>query len=406
MAIRRKRRAITGCLERFETFRPLRVMHVVLSLDVGGMERIVLALLKEGRRLGQQVSVLCIESPGALARDVFGIGVHISCLGKGPGLRVGAITPAAEIIARVRPDVVHTHQIGALAYAAPAARWHGVPVLVHTEHGKHYGAHARAHLLGRFGGVVASRFFCVSQDIADQVVGERIAPRHKVCVVPNGIEIAQFGLAIDRTAIKQTLNIPAAAPVVGTVGRLSPVKRQDVLIKAFKRLKNRHQDAHLLLVGDGPSKSELRSLAAELSLQDCVHFAGYQACPERFLKVMTVFALTSESEGMPLSVLEAWAARVPVVASRVGGLQELIQEGRTGYLFPPGDDQSLADILDGALGPSECIEGVRSLARHKVESCYTIQQTAQKYHCAYMWELARRGIMTKGREHTSKELVY
>ena len=133
--------------------------------------------------------------------------------------------------------------------------------------------------------------------------------------------------------------------MIGTVGRLDEIKRQDLLIRAFGAVRARFPEVHLLLVGDGPRRDELRGLAEGLGLSDCVHFTGYQAEPEKSLQAMDLFALTSRSEGMPLSVLEAWAAGLPVVASRVGGLPELIEHGQTGLLFAPDDETELARVL-------------------------------------------------------------
>src|SRR5207302_10208239 len=114
-------------------------------------------------------------------------------------------------------------------------------------------------------------------------------------------------------------------------------KRQDLLIEAFALVKQHVPNAHLVVVGGGPRLSELQKVSDRLGVSSCVHLVGYQERPQRFLRLMDVFALTSRSEGMPLSVLEAWAAGVPVVASRVGGLPELVEHGRNGMLFNFGD---------------------------------------------------------------------
>ncbi|HVW38501.1 MAG TPA: glycosyltransferase, partial [Pirellulales bacterium] len=307
-------------------------MHVVLSLDPGGLERVVIDLVREGRQFGQLASVVCLERLGMLVSELEAARVPAFCVEKRPGLRPGVVSRLRTLFNILQPEVVHTHQIGALLYAGPAARRAGVPVVVHTEHGKHYALRRRTRWLGRLAGRFAQRLFGVSRDIAEELRTCRIAPQEKIAVAPNGIDIARFRDCTAGAEARQEFGIPPSAPLVGAVGRLAEIKRHDLLIRAFARVRLRLPAARLLLVGDGPERRPLEQLAAKLLPADCVRFAGRQAAPERFLQAMDVMALTSRSEGMPLAVLEAWAAGTPVVATRVGGLPELIADGETGLL--------------------------------------------------------------------------
>src|SRR5262249_40379577 len=150
------------------------------------------------------------------------------------------------------------------------ARAEGVPV-IHTEHGKHYAARWRTRWLGWLAGHHAARFCCVSDDIAAEVTAYRIVPAWKVHVVTNGIDTACFR-EIDGRLVRQALGIPDEASVIGTIGRLAEVKRQDLLIRGFARVRQNLPSAHLLLVGDGPLMPELRGLATQLGLDGAVHF--------------------------------------------------------------------------------------------------------------------------------------
>jgi glycosyltransferase involved in cell wall biosynthesis len=371
---------------------PLKVIHVVLSLDIGGLEHIVLDLVGAGQKCGQDVAVLCLERPGALAPRVEALGVPVPCVHKRPGLKLGTVGRVKSILRELDPDVVHTHQIGALFYAGPAARRAGVPVVVHTEHGKHY-ANGRTRWLGWFAARSAARFFCVSQDIAAEVLEHRIAPPRKVTVVPNGIDTDRFRTGDDGPEVREALGIPAHAPVVGTVGRLTEIKRHDLLVHAFAALRRALPAAHLLLVGDGPSAAELRQLTARHGLEGCVHFAGYQARPERYLRAMNVFALTSRSEGMPLAVLEAWAAGVPVIASRVGGLPEMTDHGRTALLFPFGDEEALTQGLCNLLTKRSFARHLTQAGREQVESQYSLKRMAKTYQDYYLELLPQQALI-------------
>src|SRR5262249_33071051 len=219
-------------------YEPLRVTHVTLSLDVGGLERNIVNQVREGHRLGQEVSVVCLERPGTLADQVEALGGSVTCLHKRPGLRPELIAQVRHTLRRLRPHVAPTHQIASLLYTGLAARGAGVPLVVHTEHGKErYADRLRTRWLGRLAGRYAARFFCLSEDMASAVKAHRIVPPAKVRVILNGIDTARFQPRGEAKALRQELGIPAGALVIGTVGRLTPVKRQDLLLRAFARVR-------------------------------------------------------------------------------------------------------------------------------------------------------------------------
>ncbi|MFO0888499.1 MAG: glycosyltransferase [Isosphaeraceae bacterium] len=373
-----------------------RVCHVVLSLDCGGLERIVVDLVRDGRDLGMETSVLCLEKPGVMAREVERLGGAVVSLGKRPGLSPRLILRIREKLAGLRPDVVHTHQIGALLYAGPAARMARVPAVVHTEHGNHLAGaggtarRARGRLLFGLAGRFASRIFCVSEEIAEALASVGGVPRERMAVVPNGIDTDKFATPRSRGWAREQLGIPGHARVIGTVGRLNEVKRQDLLIRAFGRVAARCPDSHLMIVGDGPLRGDLQILVDRLGLSGRVHFAGHQDHPERFLPTMDLFALTSRSEGMPLAVLEAWAAGLPVVASGVGRLPKVIDDGRTGLLFPSGDEVRLESCLIRLLEDSVLSATLGSAGRAEVNARYSLRQMTRTYASQYEELLAAR----------------
>jgi glycosyltransferase involved in cell wall biosynthesis len=368
----------------------LKVTHVVLSLDVGGLERNVVNQVREGQRLGQEVAVLCLERPGTLAPQVEALGGRVGCVYKRPGIRPRTFARVWAALRGLRPDVVHTHQIASLFYSGPAARGARVPVLVHTEHGKEcYASRRRTRWLGRLAGAFADRFYCLSADMARAAVAQRVVPHRKVHVIGNGIDTDRFRDCGGREEIRSSLGIPTDAVVVGTVGRLTEIKRQDILLRAFARLRQRLSAAHLLFIGDGPLLGELRELAAGLGIGGYVHFLGYQPEPERFYQAMNVFALTSRSEGIPQAALEASVAGVPVIASRVGGVPEVIEDGRTGLLFEFADEAALADGLHALATDAELAHRLSEAGRLRVEARFHVRRMAEDYHRQFL-ELLNR----------------
>jgi sugar transferase (PEP-CTERM/EpsH1 system associated) len=358
-------------------------------MDFGGLESIVLDLVRESRRLGQSPAVVCLERPGVLAARVEAQGVRLACVHKPPGIRLETFGRLSSLWRELRPEVVHTHQVGALFYAGPAARRTGVPLVVHTEHGRFYDQRRRTRWIGRLAGRHAARFFCVTADIAAAAQAHHIVPRRKIQVVPNGIDTDRFRDRGEGSLVRASLGIPPEAPLIGTIGRLCQDKRQDLLIRAFQRA--RLADPHLLIVGDGPWMGRLRELVADLGLGDRVHFAGYQPQPERYLQAMDVFALSSQTEGMPLTVLEAWAAGVPVVATRVGGLPELVDDGRTGLLVACDEEEALARALGDLAADPACARRLGAAGRDRVEARFSLRRMADAYHRHYLELLGRAG---------------
>jgi glycosyltransferase involved in cell wall biosynthesis len=366
----------------------LRIAHVVLSLDVGGLERIVMHLARQFMVDGHEVFVICLEKPGSLASFAEAEGAKIIFLGKQPGVTPALVKRIRAVLREIQPDVVHTHQIGALLYAGWAARRQRISAVVHTEHSNHVAMcksrsrRLRIRLLWWLAARYADYFFCVSKNVAD--AARSVVPKRKIKVIDNGIDTSVFDETDHRDLVRRQLNIPADALVIGNVARLHEVKCLDLLIRAFGDVHAERPAAHLLLVGDGPCKESLERLAAEIKLKPMVHFAGYQAEPHRYMQAMDIFALTSRLEGMPLAILEAWAARLPVVASRVGGIPGLVDDGTSGLLFDSGDQEALKRQLLRLASDCRLASSLGAAGRKRVEADFDMRQMAANYMSHYL----------------------
>ena len=370
---------------------PLHVVHVVLSLNVGGLERNVVNQVREGQKLGQRVSVLCLDEPGVLAPRVEALGALLTALGRPAGLRPDMVARTRRALAELKPDVVHTHQLATLLYGGAAARLLRAPLVVHTEHTREpYATRLKTRLLGQLAGNFCDVFYCLTEDLARHVRDSRVVSGRKIRTIHNGIDVSDFTEAPrGARCVREELGIPASAPVIGTVGRQNAVKRQDVLLRAFAEVRRQKPDAHLVLVGDGPLRDELRGLAADLGLNGSVHFAGSQPHSGPYLRAMDVFALTSRSEGMPQAALEASVVGVPIVASRVGGIPELIQDGRTGLLIPAGDHAAFAEAFLKLLRDRELARTLSEAGRERVLRTFHVGRMAADYHRDFMQMLTK-----------------
>ena len=379
----------------------LHVVHGVLSMDLGGLERLVLALIDSGRRRGYRNSIVCVDRPGQLADDARALGADVHCLNADAD-RALALPRARELLGLLDADVLHTHQIGALWHLGRAAA-EASPrtTLIHTEHSDHatlargLPQQIKSRLWWHRAGRLPQRFCCVSEDIAASVRRWRTVPAHKVTVVRNGIDVDTFADRAPRRQVRRELGLPDDAFVIGTVGRLNEVKRQDLLLRAFSAIAAQHPQAWLLIVGDGPERPALAALAGELGIGARTVFAGYQSRTERFLAAMDAFALTSRHEGLPLALLEAWASGLPVVSSAVGGIVRVVRDEANGLLFDSGDIAGLARALSRLIDDNALRDALARQGHDDARAHYSLDRMADDYDRHY------RNAMTQIRSRRS-----
>lgn len=374
----------------------LRILHGILSLDVGGLERIVLDLARRGIGRGHTVMALCLEQPGTLAGQLEAMGIAVMSLNKAPGITPELVDKIECVLADFKPDVIHTHQVGPLWYIGRAAARLGIPI-VHTEHidnvSKTRGIwkKIKCRALWWRAAKYADRFCCVSEDIAKSVRRWGTVPGKKLAVVLNGIDADVYTGRVESLALRRSLGIPDGAKVIGSVGRLNEVKRQDLLVRAVAKLRPQHPSVRLLLIGDGPEKENLVRLTETLGIGEAVVFAGYQSAPQQFLLCMDLFALSSRLEGLPLALLEAWAAGLPVVSSDVGGIPKVIVPGINGLLFPNGDLDLLISCLERILADQDFASALGRAGRETVLKSFTLDRMSDQYEQCYREVIAGRG---------------
>lgn len=351
--------------------RPARVAHVVLGLNVGGLERVVLRLLERTRRDLFSPVIVALEAPGELAAELDRLDVPLVMI---PRRRGGGLDPglAVRLAAWLRDEgvaLVHTHNPGPHLYGAFAAAlvraggcsW---PRVVHTKHGRNFPRASRKVLANRLASAFTDRVVAVSADARAVVIEiERVDPA-RVITILNGVDTEEYRPGGDPGAARARLGAPPCGYHVGCVARLSAEKDHATLLAAFARLRSRRAGAHLTLVGDGPLRQDLEREAARLGVAGAVTFAGTRPDVAALLPAFDVFALASRSEGISLTLIEAAAVGIPLVATRVGGNAEILGEGEAGLLVPPGEPDALAAALEAvAARPDRAELGRRGRAR-------------------------------------------
>lgn len=350
----------------------IRVVHVLLTADVGGLERVAIDLARKSDRERFDCRIVCARSAGALAPLAQKLGVQLDALGARGW--VDGVLRLARRLRQIRPHVVHTHNPGAHRVGAPARLLARTPVLVHTKHGRNNpddgGAVALNRRLARFSDAIVA----VSADSAQVAREIERIPACKVHVIHNGVDP---GAPPVDSAWDPWL--PAAV----TVARLDPIKDQKTLLQALARVVEVRGGFHLRVVGDGPERANLERLAADLGLGGNVTFLGHRDDVTSVLRGPQIFALSSISEGIPLTLLEAMAAGLPAVVTDVGGNREVVEPSVTGYLVAPQAPDALAAKIV-ALATDSNLARAFGLAGHsRVERLFNLKMTVRRYSDLY-----------------------
>ena len=200
----------------------------------------------------------------------------------------------------------------------------------------------------------------------------------------NALNFQRFDDAtVDVAAVRRALNLPDSAAVIGSVGRLTEQKGYHVLLNAIPAVLRQQPHARFVIVGMGEAAAALQSQAQQLGVADAVHFTGARSDVEQLLAALDIFVSSSLWEGLPTVLLEAMAAGVPVVATRVSGNVELVQPGQTGLLVPPSDPDALAEGLCWALGQREAMQSMAANARKQVRQHFSIEAIARQHEALY-----------------------
>ncbi|PYM76606.1 MAG: sugar transferase [Candidatus Rokuibacteriota bacterium] len=339
------------------------VVHIVHCLEIGGLETGIVNLVN-APRAGQRHAVLCMTHGGA-NRANLRPEVGVFELHKADGNDPRTFARLVGLLRRLRPDVVHTRNWSAFD-GIMAGRLAGVGRIAHGEHGREFadphGRNRRRKILRRLLAPLVDSFTTVSDDLRRWLIEDVRIRAAKVVRIHNGVDTARYSPG-DRAEGRAALGIPSGGTVVGTVGRLNPVKGHVTLIRAFARLAT--ADAVLVVAGDGPCRDELHQCAKTLGLGDRVRFLGERHDVPRVLRAMDVFVLPSIAEGISNTTLEAMATGLPVVATRVGGNAELVVHGTTGRLVPAENPEALAEgIAEYVSDPIRRLDhGARARAR-------------------------------------------
>ena len=359
--------------------RPIRVLWLTKGLGLGGAERLltVMAPKLDPARFELEVAYL-LPWKDNFVPALTEAGVTTTCLGATRTMDPRWVWRLAQLLRRGRFDLVHTHSpVPAAAARLLAPRR---TRLLHTEHNvwERYRAPTRLANQLTFGRNVTA--FGVSDGVTASMTPPRWAlgnPPHAETLL-HGVDAEDVPRGPEaRAASRRTLSISEDAPVIGTVANLTPKKDQATLLAAVDRLRGQLPDVELVIIGSGPLDAELRAEARRREMDAYVHFLGSRDDVADLLPGFDVFTLSSRYEGLPISMLEAMAAGVPVVVTAVGGIPEAITDGVHGRLVPPGDAHALTDGLHAVLSDVEVAGRLASAGRDRVAAAFSIDRAVR-----------------------------
>jgi sugar transferase (PEP-CTERM/EpsH1 system associated) len=363
------------------------VVHLTYMLDFGGLETLIVESINRMPATKYRHAIVCLTRYTDFAKRITRPDVEIFALNKPPGMALGTHVDLWKLLRRLRPTILHTYNLAAIEYAV-TARLAGVPVRIHAEHGRDAGdpegKNPKHNFLRRRVAPFIDCFVPVSDDLhtwLGTVVG---IPGTKTLFIKNGVDTDKFGAGAAAGAVSPWTE---GDFVIGTVARIQDIKNHRGLVDAFIRLRellpqHRHR-LKLSIVGDGPLLPALRAQVAAAGLDDAVWLPGSRSDIAQLMHTFSVFALPSLAEGTPVSLLEAMACALPVVASGVGGIPEVVTPGKHGSLTPPADVEALAAALAQYVEQPALVREHGAAGRRHIEQAYSMTSMLAAYTALY-----------------------
>jgi sugar transferase (PEP-CTERM/EpsH1 system associated) len=361
------------------------ICQLVHSLRVGGAEVLAAGMARRFRDV-YRFFFVCLDELGSLGQQLREEGFPVWLLRRQPGLDWRCSWRLAKLLRRERVDLLHAHQYTPFFYGMTARMLCRRPPVLFTEHGRWYPDCPRRKRIfaNRLLLEQRDRVVGVGQSVRQALIDNEGFPSHRVQVIYNGVDMAPFLHAgPQRAAARSELGAREEDVLIIQVARLDPLKDHATAIRALARVVRQGLKAQLVLVGEGPEEPKIRELVQHQQLESQVRFLGLRSDIPRLLSAADLFWLTSVSEGIPLTLIEALAVGLPIVATRVGGVQEVIEDGKTGLLAPRGDAAALAENVLHLVSRPALRQQMGQWGRERAQALFSDQQMHDQYDHLY-----------------------
>jgi sugar transferase (PEP-CTERM/EpsH1 system associated) len=373
------------------SYQPPLVAHVIRRLAVGGLENGLVNLINHMPPKRYRHAIVCLTEATNFRARLQRSDVPVIALHKREGQDLGTHVRMWRVLRRLQPAIVHTRNLPGLEFLIPATLA-SFPGRIHGEHGRDIydldGASFKYNLLRKAMRLLVGHYIAVSGDLAAWLVRTVGARPDRVTQIYNGVDMQRFHPRIGpRPPIGPEGFAPEKTLVVGTIGRMEAVKDQPTLVRAFLHLLESEPGAHLrlrlVMIGDGPLREESQKLLCTAGIEPLAWLPGERADIPAVMRGLDLFVLPSLAEGISNTILEAMASGLPVIATRVGGNPELVEEGETGMLVSPSDPVGLAEAIRTYLADAAKITRHGQASRKRVEAKFSMEAMVNGYLAVY-----------------------
>jgi len=356
------------------------VAHLIETNGPGGAERMLASVARELQTAGiRTVLIAPAEGEGWLQRELSGTGVHLESFRLDRPVSPASARRLAALLRRHRVTLAHSHEFSMAVYGSWAARQAGVPHLFTMHGGRYYAERLRRRIALRFAANLSGAVVAVSESLTRHLSRDLWMRDSRIMTIPNGVCPAPD----TPSSLRRELALADEALLAVAVGNLYPVKGHRFLLEALGLLRTTLPQLHVAIAGRGESEDALRARAAALGVADRFHLLGLRADVRNVLAGASVVVLPSLSEGVPLALLEAMLAARPIVATAVGEVPTVLDQGRAGVLIPPGDAAALADALRDLLADSRRRQQLSVAAVTRATEHYTLARMMERYLALY-----------------------
>lgn len=350
-----------------------KILHVIDSLHLGGAQEVVMNLATCGDKEHFHHEVATMHGHGVYWERMFALGIPLHSLSPHKLFPWYAASLPALLL-RGRFDILHCHLVASNIFAKPVGALCGVPVILNHDHtNDDHRANNRIRLaLDTLSNRLATHLIAVSDSCRKFLIERERVPAEKISLVQNAIDLGRYSKSCGtRAEARRSLGLPAGVPVVAGVGRLNPQKNFTLFIQIAAEVSKRHPDAIFLLAGEGPEEDLLRRCVREAGVGERLVFSGYVADTRRVYLAADVLLMPSLFEGLPMTLLEAMAMEVPVVASALDGIAEVVEDGTDGFLVPSGAGGLFADRVCRLLEDSALASRIGQAASQKIAARFS-----------------------------------
>lgn len=363
--------------------RKITVAHVVLSLEIGGMETVIANIARNIDHDLYRLLIICVSTIGPIGYELRNKGIKVIQLPRMPRI-ISFLYPKVliDILRAEKADILHCHS-GCWYKAAIAGKFAGVKGIIYTEHGRQVPDYKSTIFFDRAVSKITDYVVPVSKNLSNYFKKIIKIDSRKIYEINNGIDTDYFSPQKKDKELLEKLGITDDALMIGNIARLAPVKDHIALIKAFALTEKHCPDIRLLIIGDGPERANLEKLVTELNLSNKITLLGFRRNIKGILSVLDLFILSSISEGISITILEAMACGKPVIATDVGGNSEIIAEGVSGFLVPPKDIKAMAEKITFFYDDRSVGKSIGRRAREYVIGNFSVQEMTLNYEKLY-----------------------